>query len=142
MRRMVAIAMMMLAAQVFAHEHKAPHGGTLVEFGEEFAHLEIVLDKDGTMTAYALDGEAENPVRLAQKEIGINLVGGGAPIVLKAVASPLSGEKEGDTSQFSGKDAQLAGKTAFDASVAALTIKGKEFKDVKFNFPKGNEDKK
>ena len=27
------------------HEHTAPHGGTLVVFGDEFAHIELVLDQ-------------------------------------------------------------------------------------------------
>ncbi len=26
------------------HEHAAPHGGTLIVLGDEFAHLELVLD--------------------------------------------------------------------------------------------------
>jgi hypothetical protein len=49
------------AAQTGAvHEHTAPHGGSLVEFGEEFAHIELVLDSaTGVLTAYVLDGEAE-----------------------------------------------------------------------------------
>ena len=57
------LASMLIAAPIFAHEHKPPHSGTLVEFGEEFAHLELVLDAaTGTLKAYALDGEAEKAV--------------------------------------------------------------------------------
>src|SRR6266699_3894920 len=56
-----------------AHEHHAPHKGTLVEFGEEFAHLELVLSKDGKLTGYVLDGEAEKAVRVKQKEIEIKI---------------------------------------------------------------------
>src|SRR5205085_2013512 len=49
------------------HEHTAPHHGQLVELGEEFAHVELVLDrKAGRLTAYVLDGEAEQPVRVTQ----------------------------------------------------------------------------
>ena len=48
------------------HEHVAPHGGALVELGEELAHLELVHDPTtGTLTAYVLDGEAEQAVRVS-----------------------------------------------------------------------------
>ena len=141
----------------FAHEHKAPHGGTLVVFGNEFAHLELVLDaKAGKLTAYVLDGEAEKAVRIQQKEFELETkvlkkkssAGGDGSEVslaivrvkLKAVSSALTGEKEGDSSQFEGQDAALKDAPDFDAVLKAITIKGKEFKDVKFNFPKGNED--
>ena len=41
------------------HHHVAPHGGTLVVFGNEFAHLELVLDLSvGKLDAYFLDGMA------------------------------------------------------------------------------------
>jgi len=128
----------------YAHEHHPPHKGTLVEFGEEFAHLELVLDAvTGKLTGYTLDGEAENPVRVKQLEIEIKMIKPAAGSVkLKAVASPLSGEKEGDTSEFEGQADQLKGIKDFDAQVSSITIKGKEFKDVKFNYPKGNEEPK
>jgi hypothetical protein len=43
-------------ATTATHEHKAPHGGLLVEVGEEFAYIELVLDRtSGTLTAYMLD---------------------------------------------------------------------------------------
>lgn len=148
MRRMpgfaaILSALFLFVGSLWAHEHKPPHKGTLVEFGEEFAHLELVLDaKEGQLTAYALDGEAENAVRLSQKDIQIKIVGSDKPLTLKGIASPLSGEKEGDTSQFEVVDEQLKGKTNFDGLVIAINIKGKDFKDVKFNFPKGNEDAK
>jgi len=139
----------LLAASASAHEHKAPHGGTLVELGEEFAHLEISLDaKTGELTAYVLDGEAENPIRLTDKSIDLsieniapkNAAKQPLAIALNAVASALTGEKVGDTSEFSATVEALKGATGFDATIAKLTIKGKTFEMVKFNFPKGNED--
>ena len=73
MERKIAVALLtvlFVALQASAHEHHPPHKGTLVEFGEEFAHLELVLDPaTGKLTAYALDGEAEKAVRLKQTEI-------------------------------------------------------------------------
>ena len=49
------------------HEHHAPHHGALEVLGDEFAHVELVLDeKTGRLTAYVLDGEAENPRALQE----------------------------------------------------------------------------
>jgi len=125
------------------HEHKAPHGGALVEFGEEFAHLEVVVDSgSGQLTGYVLDGEAEKPVRIEQREVVIDVRKPTAlKVTLKAVASSLTGEKVGDTSQFEGQADGLKGLKDFDATVLKITVKGKEFSSVEFNFPKGNEVK-
>lgn len=135
---MVAVLAMVWAANASAHEHKAPHKGTLIEFGEEFAHLEIVIDQaTGKISAWVLDGEAEKPVRVAQKEIEIKAKD--FSVTVKAVANELSGEKVGDTSEFAGQNDKLKGLKNFDAVVVDITVKGKQFKDTKFNFPKGNE---
>ncbi|HZE99849.1 MAG TPA: hypothetical protein VE981_22775 [Planctomycetota bacterium] len=130
--------------RVGKHEHHAPHQGTLVEFGEEFAHLEIVIDSaTGQITGYVLDGEAEKPVRLSQGDIRFDVQAevSSFGIVLKAVGNALTGEKPGDTSQFDGQADELKGLKEFDATVAKVTVKGKEFTGVKFNFPRGNEEK-
>ncbi|MDE0297903.1 MAG: hypothetical protein OXN17_04675 [Candidatus Poribacteria bacterium] len=56
------------------HEHTTPHGGTMVVLGEEFAHVEFVLEKGtGKLSAFGLDGEAEKPIRLTEKAIGFNI---------------------------------------------------------------------
>jgi hypothetical protein len=133
------------------HEHTAPHDGTLVVFGDEFAHLEFVLDpKEGELTVYVLDGEAENPIRISQKDIELKVSiedsdrqkGEKLNFLLKlnAIATVLTGETEGNTSEFLAQTDYLKDVTDFDAVVTEITIKGKKFKDVVFNFPKGNED--
>lgn len=126
-----------------AHVHTAPHKGTLVVFGEEFAHLEFVLDAgSGKLTAYALDGEAEKPVRLKQGEITVEFAPRGATtqtVTLKPVANPLTGETAKDSSQYEGTSNWLKGVAKFDGAVKALTIKGTDFKAVGFKFPEGNE---
>ena len=49
-----------------AHDHTAPHGGTLIEIGEHAYNLELVRDNTaGKLTAYVLDGHAEDFVRIA-----------------------------------------------------------------------------
>ena len=125
------------------HEHRPPHGGTLVEFGEEFAHLELVLDPaTGRLTGYVLDGEAEKPARLSQKEVQIEVKKPSRfKVVLQAVSNALTGETAGDTSQFEGQSNLLKGLKDFDAAVVKISLKGNEFSGVDFNFPKGNEAK-
>ena len=125
------------------HEHTAPHGGTLVVLGDEFAHLELVLDAEtGKLTAYVLDGEAENPIRLEQEEIEMKIGAGGKDYLalkLKAVPNVLTGETAGDSSEFSVQSDRLKGMERFGAVVTFITIKGKKFEEVEFGFPEGNE---
>jgi len=108
--------------------------------GEEFAHVEIVLDAaTGRLTAYALDGEAEKAVRIKQSEIEIAIRNQADTIKLSGVANALTGETTEDTSEFSGQSERLKGAIDFDGVIKTISIKGKEFKDVAFNFPKGTE---
>jgi hypothetical protein len=58
---------------------------------------------------------------------------------LSAVANVLTGEAPGDTSQFEGQSDLLKGATQFDGIVVDVTLKGQQFKNVSFNYPKGNE---
>lgn len=121
------------------HEHAAPHGGTLVELGDEFAHIELVLDAaSGTLTAYSLDGEAEAGVRLAQPAITVRFVRPGEPpreVTLPAIANPLTGETATDSSQFRAIIPALKGATTFDGSIARVVVRGTQFDDVAFRFP-------
>ena len=111
------------------HAHQAPHGGTLVELGQEFAHVEVVFESaTGKVTAYVLDGEVEKPIRLEQKEL--LLKGKTRSVTLQAVGSPLTGEKPGDTSQFEGQSDGLKGATELDAALVRIVVKGREFNDV------------
>lgn len=132
------------------HEHTAPHGGTLVVLGEEFAHLELVLDPGaGSLTGYILDGEAENAVRIGQEGIEIKVTdtlppGGesdksGYSLILKAVSNVLTGEAAGDSSEFAVQSEKLKGVQKFDAVISVINIKGQTFRNIGFRFPEGNE---
>ncbi len=133
------------AQPLAAHEHKPPHHGTLVRLGDEFAHLELVLEPAyGRLTAYALDGEAEKPVRLKARSLAIFVTPrqpAGQPftLTLKAVADPLSGETVGDTSEFDVSVSRLQGLSDFDGKLVDLRIRGRRFRNVSFNYPRGNE---
>lgn len=126
------------------HAHMAPHGGALIELGDELAHLEIVLDPaTGTLTGYTLDGEAEQPVRVAQPTIALAVTLPGQPaldVTLAAVPSSLTGETVGDTSQFRAVAPALVGARQFDGVVTTLAVRGQEFTHVVFRFPSEAHD--
>jgi hypothetical protein len=139
---LAVIIIVSAAGAAYSHEHTPPHNGALVEFGEEFAHLELVLDPvSGKLTGYVLDGEAENPVRIRQSSIRLKLNIDGKPLSLdlKAVTNPLTGETKGDTSEFSAVSMKLKGLSRFSGIVALIKVKGKIFRDVRFKYPEGNE---
>jgi hypothetical protein len=129
-------------SQAIAHEHDAPHGGTLVELGKEFAHVELVLNtQEGLLIAYILDGEAEKSVRIDQLTIEMKIVGAEAKnLSFSAHENVLTGETAGDTSEFRIQDPFFKKLTKFDAVFTNLKVRGTSFKDVSFNFPDGNEE--
>ena len=118
-------------APAHTHHHTAPRGGTLVELGDEFAHLEFVFDAaSGRLTAYVLDGEAERAVRIAQDAIVLRLEATGEAIRLEPVAGVLTGETAGDTSQFEAVVPRLDGARQMAGVVEAVTVRGQEFRDL------------
>lgn len=125
------------------HEHIAQHEGTLIVLGDEFAHVELVVDSaTGRLTAYILDGEAENPIRVSQPDIEFELRFGETVrmVLLGGMEKPLTGEKMGATSEFSGIASELAGMERFEGRIIRIEALGSEFKNVEFRFPEGNEE--
>ena len=119
------------------HEHHAPHGGTLVGLGSEFAHVELVLDSaGGSLTAYVLDGDAEESVRIKQPFLSLAIrntpTGAIEHLELAARADVLTGETVGDTSEFSVTSPSLGGRSALKGSIDDITVKGEEFRGVPF----------
>lgn len=121
------------------HVHVAPHGGTLVELGEHEANLELVRDASaGKLTAYILDGHAENFLRVPLPGFQLTATVGGKSETLNftAVANTATGEKVGDTSQFEAKADWLKTTGEFQGSIAELPVRTKVYKAIQFKFPK------
>ena len=124
------------------HAHHAPHGGTPVVLGKEVYHLELVLDpKTGRLSAYVLDGEMENFVRISQPTLEIVATIGAEKknLTLAAVANPATGETVGSTSLFETQAAWLKSAHEFDAVLTRIEVRSTTFNSVEFNFPKGND---
>lgn len=125
-------------------EHHAPRGGTLLELGEEFAQIEFLLDlQQGNLTAYILDGEAENPVRIRQPSIDLivdeasyaGVRKAAFTLHLKAMANVLTGETVGDTSEFTVHADPLYGASALKGRIVQIAIKSHTFKELPFAIP-------
>ena len=125
------------------HAHVAPHGGTLVVLGDEFAHLEVVVDSEqGRMTAYVLDGEAVRGIPLQRASLQIDVQPDSGPafeIALRPVENVLTGETRRKSSQFAGRSERLKGLRGFRAEVRALEIKGRRFERVRLRVPEDHE---
>jgi hypothetical protein len=129
-------------SRTWAHEHHPPHHGTLVVLGEEFSHVELLSNPGtGHLTAYILDGEAENPVRISLKSLQIKFKINGKTYWIRLLpqANPLTGEKIGDTSQYDGASKNLVGIHKFEGTILDIKARGTEFKNVWFLYPEGNE---
>jgi hypothetical protein len=115
------------------HAHTAPHGGTLVEIGAHAYNLELLRDPAaGKLTAWILDGHAENFVRIKAPalEVVATVAGEKRPLLLKAVANAATGESVGDTSQFEVQADWLKATGEFQILVPGLEIKGTKFERI------------
>ncbi|WP_010588199.1 hypothetical protein [Schlesneria paludicola] len=89
------------------HDHgaKGPHGGGIVELGEEEYHGEIVVDHDShSLTVYVLGKDAKTAEPITSTEVTVTPEGKDA-LTLKAV--PQQGDGEGKSSKFVLEDDQL-----------------------------------
>jgi hypothetical protein len=70
-----------------AHEHPpAPHGGEVLELGDEDYHLEMIHDHDGgNVTVYVLGKDLKTPVAVEAPVIHVNAKSGPVQIPLTAV---------------------------------------------------------
>lgn len=117
------------------HHHDAPHGGILVELGDHFANVELVLDTEaGKLTLYAFDAHAESPVRLTQQSIPFKLAlpddAQEYELTLAATVNPLTGETLGDTSEFSVLHDLLRGNDSIKIVIPTLVVNEQNFSDV------------
>ncbi|MBA4016285.1 MAG: hypothetical protein C0483_03770 [Pirellula sp.] len=114
-----------------AHPSEGPHGGHLIELGDEQYHVELIHDdKAGEVTFYILDSSAKKAVPIDAVELVVNLKHGGKAEQFKIAAKPESGETAGTSSRFFSADKELAGDLDAEGADAQLvvTISGKQFR--------------
>lgn len=84
-----------------AHEHKAPHGGHLIELGSHEYNAEVLFDATSKLiTIYVLDAHAENPVAVAVADISFHMAHGDHEDEITLKAEPQTGDAEGKSSKF------------------------------------------
>lgn len=118
-------------AQVHEHPSEGPHGGELVELGNEEYHAELVHDEEsGSVTVYVLDSAAKSGVPIDAQEVTINLTHDGQAEQFAVTASPQEGDGEGKSSRFTSQDAELAEELEHNHGEAklVLTINGKQYR--------------
>lgn len=106
-----------------AHDHpEAPHGGELLELGEEEAHLELAHDsKGGNVTVYVLGRDAKTPIAVAAPTIVLSTKEGPKEFTLTAV----NPKADGTADTWKGTHAGLAGEP-LDGRIR-VTIAGKAY---------------
>lgn len=115
------------------HAHTAPHGGVLAEVGEHAYNIEFLRDAaNGKLSAYILDGHAENFIRIKATgfEALVTFNGEKRPLAFKAVGNPATGETAGDTSQFDAQADWLKSASTLEITIATLEIRGTAFKSI------------
>ena len=126
-----------------SHHHDPPHGGSLIQLGNEQYHLELVMDQDlSLMQCYVLDGHLEHFIRLGQEEILCETTlssGLKTNLVFQATASRSTGETVGDTAEFQADLAPLNGEITFEGIIQKVHIRNSSFTNIPFSFPGGNE---
>lgn len=140
MLRLICVATAILATSTFVpsfvsgaedHEHeKGPHGGSLVELGDEEYHAEIVHDeKEEQVTIYILGADAKTAVGIDAKDIAVNSKVGGAGVQQKLKPAPQKKDKSGLSSRFTSKSKELIEllDNPEAGSVLRVSIKGKTY---------------
>lgn len=113
-----------------AHDHPStgPHGGELIELGEEEYHAELVHEND--VTVYFLDGSAKSAAPIEAAEIVINVSHDGKAEQFRLTAQGDAGDPAGKSSRFVSSDAELlADVKGEDAEVElVVAINGKQYR--------------
>ncbi|MCC9599545.1 hypothetical protein LOC67_03155 [Stieleria sp. JC731] len=110
-----------------AHEHPehGPHGGELVELGQEAYHIEFIHD-DEDVEMFILDGAAESEVAIAAETLTVSLKLDGK--VKSFELASVEKNADGKASHFLSTEADLVqSMKAAAEGVIVLNIEGKSF---------------
>ena len=104
------------------HGHEGPHGGHIIELGDEQYHAELTHDEaTHSVTVYILDGSAKNASPIETESLTINLVADGKPMQFTLAAMPLDGE-EGASSRFGLESEELLHEIEEEGSKPRLSF--------------------
>ena len=112
------------------HEHPSagPHGGELIELGNEEYHAEIVHENEAVV--YLLDGAAKSAVAIDAPEMVLNLSHDGKAEQFKLSPSRDAQDPQGKASRFTANDPELVAdlKEGHAEVQLVVTINGTQFR--------------
>ncbi len=114
------------------HAHIAPNGGVLVELGEEFAHLELVVDPvNNKVICYVFDGALKFGLKANQATIEAEIKDSevNKTILFKAVANVLASNTENESSQYEA-DLKMESKSKISLIIKKITVNNRSFENI------------
>ena len=122
------------------HGHKSPHGGVLVDVGNEFCHLEFVQEPESNRLQLHVMRfhPKEMPVKFVMEQIEVSAKVGDEEKVVIFKPVELDGVTATDqpTSLYMAKVDWLKNAANFNGTVRELKIEGKIFSEIAFQFTK------
>ena len=107
-----------------AHPTEGPHGGGLIELGDEEYHAELIHDAAaGTVTIYMLDGHVEAAAPIDAADLTVMVTHDGNRESFKLAADPDAGDPTEKSSRFVSSDAELAEHLDHEGETAKLMVK-------------------
>ena len=112
-----------------AHPTEGPHGGGLIELGDEEYHGELVHERSssdggaGTVTIYLLDDHADEAAPIDAAELTVVVTRDGNRESFKLAADPDAGDPAGKSSRFVSADAELAERLDREGGTARLMVR-------------------
>ena len=114
-----------------AHASRGPHGGEIIELGNEDFHAELVHDdRAGNVTIYFLDASAQNAAPIDAVEVNVNLRHDGQAQQFRLAALADQGDPQGRASRFVSAQQELANELDHGQAHGQLvvTINGKQYR--------------
>jgi hypothetical protein len=103
--------------EAHAHPSEGPHGGALIEWGEEDYHLEFTVDhKNQEAIVYILDDTARRAKPIQASELTLTIKQS-PPATVKLVARPEKDDTTGASSRFAGKHELFAGEQKLEGEI-------------------------
>ena len=123
-----------------SHGHQAPHGGVLVNVGDEFCHLEFVQEPESNRLQLHVMRfhPKEMPVKFVMKQIEVSAKVGDEEktVVFKPVELDGITATDQPTSLYMAEVDWLKKAADFNGTVRELKIEGKIFSKIAFQFTK------
>ncbi len=121
------------------HGHQAPHGGVLVNVGDEFCHLEFVQEPESNrLQLHVMRFHPEMPVKFFMEQIEVSAKVGdeGKVVIFKPVELDGATATDRPTSLYMAEVDWLKNVAGFNGTVKKLAIEGKIFLEIAFQFTK------